>query len=344
MLMTHVHDVNCKHCNLSSSSSSAYSIPTFVQQKAAALPTAGVLSTGCSTAAAATAGGGGSHLPLPYASSTQRQFWSAVDLQQQGGWGQSSSSSGSSGGAVAAAGAAAWRAPAPPAVLFSAGTSLPQQQQQLQPLQHQKASVSIGGAMSDGHTQHLPLPPWGAQGAVAASALNSQAQSTLLPSGSSASSSTAWQAGMSTSWPAGGSDATAVRSSGLSPVASAGPGVSPVTVTAAAAPPAAGLGQHWPNTEVSSAALAALSAHQSSVTQSSFHQSLLKAWDSYTSLDSLDDANISVCSICLGSYKPGVLVTGLPCGHMYHKDCVMPWLLQQGRQSTCPMCKADVFL
>jgi hypothetical protein len=51
-----------------------------------------------------------------------------------------------------------------------------------------------------------------------------------------------------------------------------------------------------------------------------------------------------VCSICLGSYKPGALITTLPCRHTYHKECIMPWLLQQGRRSTCPMCKADVFV
>jgi hypothetical protein len=100
----------------------------------------------------------------------------------------------------------------------------------------------------------------------------------------------------------------------------------------------------WPASGTSSAAFAALSAHQNALAQSVFHQSLLSAWGSYaSSLDSLDDHHATVCAICLGSYRPGVLVTGLPCGHLYHKDCVMEWLLQQGRKSTCPMCKADVF-
>jgi hypothetical protein len=83
-------------------------------------------------------------------------------------------------------------------------------------------------------------------------------------------------------------------------------------------------------------------AQHSSLSQSGFQPGPLKAWGSYTSMDSLDDT-APVCSICLGSYRPGSLVTGLPCGHLYHKDCVMPWLLQQGRKSACPNCKAQVF-
>jgi Ring finger domain len=36
-------------------------------------------------------------------------------------------------------------------------------------------------------------------------------------------------------------------------------------------------------------------------------------------------------------------VSALPCFHTYHKDCLEPWLRQQGRSSTCPICKTPVF-
>merc|ERR1711959_834253 len=32
------------------------------------------------------------------------------------------------------------------------------------------------------------------------------------------------------------------------------------------------------------------------------------------------------CSICCGGCESGDVVTMLPCGHEYHKDCISPWL------------------
>eukprot|EP00878_Enallax_costatus_P023827 GHUV01025379.1.p1 GENE.GHUV01025379.1~~GHUV01025379.1.p1 ORF type:complete len:184 (+),score=60.34 GHUV01025379.1:889-1440(+) len=95
------------------------------------------------------------------------------------------------------------------------------------------------------------------------------------------------------------------------------------------------------------AASAASAASSYSAVHSSFgslaHSSILKAFSSAVSLDSIEDSNQPLCSVCLGSYKEGQLVTTLSCGHAYHRDCIYPWLLQQGRQATCPMCKAQVF-
>jgi len=36
-------------------------------------------------------------------------------------------------------------------------------------------------------------------------------------------------------------------------------------------------------------------------------------------------------------------VSALPCFHTFHQGCVEPWLRQQGRASTCPICKTPVF-
>jgi hypothetical protein len=49
------------------------------------------------------------------------------------------------------------------------------------------------------------------------------------------------------------------------------------------------------------------------------------------------------CSICLEQFDEGAQVSALPCFHTYHQDCVEPWLRQQGRASTCPICKTPVF-
>ena len=43
------------------------------------------------------------------------------------------------------------------------------------------------------------------------------------------------------------------------------------------------------------------------------------------------------CSICLDDFDKGDRLRVLHCGHMYHTDCIMPWLTKQ--RSNCPMCK-----
>jgi len=45
------------------------------------------------------------------------------------------------------------------------------------------------------------------------------------------------------------------------------------------------------------------------------------------------------CSVCLEAYKPGELLTELPCGHFFHVDCIAGWFQ---RSSQCPLCRAEV--
>ncbi|KAJ7994809.1 hypothetical protein DPEC_G00253320 [Dallia pectoralis] len=45
------------------------------------------------------------------------------------------------------------------------------------------------------------------------------------------------------------------------------------------------------------------------------------------------------CAVCIESYRPGDVVSVLTCGHLFHKACIEPWLLDK---RTCPMCKADI--
>lgn len=64
-------------------------------------------------------------------------------------------------------------------------------------------------------------------------------------------------------------------------------------------------------------------------------------------LDSLKNKNITVdmicdqpcCPICSEDYILGEIATQLPCTHIYHKACVMPWLEQK---RTCPICRFEL--
>ncbi|OBA21269.1 hypothetical protein METBIDRAFT_41364 [Metschnikowia bicuspidata var. bicuspidata NRRL YB-4993] len=47
------------------------------------------------------------------------------------------------------------------------------------------------------------------------------------------------------------------------------------------------------------------------------------------------------CSICLEVYELDDVVRGLICGHVYHADCVDPWLTR--RRACCPICKRDYY-
>ncbi|XP_041051687.1 E3 ubiquitin-protein ligase RNF128 isoform X1 [Carcharodon carcharias] len=45
------------------------------------------------------------------------------------------------------------------------------------------------------------------------------------------------------------------------------------------------------------------------------------------------------CAVCIEAYKPNDVVRILTCNHIFHKNCIDPWLLEH---RTCPMCKCDI--
>ncbi|KAL6647854.1 hypothetical protein ACP70R_015291 [Stipagrostis hirtigluma subsp. patula] len=52
-----------------------------------------------------------------------------------------------------------------------------------------------------------------------------------------------------------------------------------------------------------------------------------------------DAAAQACCPVCLESYADGDVVRALPdCGHLFHRECVDPWLRQR---PTCPVCRTS---
>lgn len=65
---------------------------------------------------------------------------------------------------------------------------------------------------------------------------------------------------------------------------------------------------------------------------------------SRTSIDALPMVKISkkhfradsTCAVCKERFELGSRVIKLPCKHLYHSDCIVPWLEQR---SSCPICR-----
>ena len=55
----------------------------------------------------------------------------------------------------------------------------------------------------------------------------------------------------------------------------------------------------------------------------------------YSELSSTDIC----CSICLEGYEESSIIRKLKCAHLFHKDCIDPWLLKESYK--CPVCRND---
>lgn len=45
------------------------------------------------------------------------------------------------------------------------------------------------------------------------------------------------------------------------------------------------------------------------------------------------------CSVCITDFEIGNKGIFLPCGHIFHPDCIKPWLKDH---NTCPVCRKEL--
>ncbi len=53
-------------------------------------------------------------------------------------------------------------------------------------------------------------------------------------------------------------------------------------------------------------------------------------------------AHQTSCAVCIEEYAEGDKLRELPCQHVFHTECIVPWLTE--RHTSCPLCKAEVLL
>lgn len=54
------------------------------------------------------------------------------------------------------------------------------------------------------------------------------------------------------------------------------------------------------------------------------------------------DSPGDMCAVCLDNIEPDSDIRGLTCGHVFHDECITPWLTT--RRACCPLCKKDYWV
>lgn len=81
----------------------------------------------------------------------------------------------------------------------------------------------------------------------------------------------------------------------------------------------------------------------SSETEQEIQPEEIELTDLHPNSEIVEDLHFTsgTCAICLEVIEDDDIVRGLLCGHVFHADCLDPWLTK--RRACCPMCKRDYY-
>lgn len=68
-------------------------------------------------------------------------------------------------------------------------------------------------------------------------------------------------------------------------------------------------------------------------------KSAIEAMPSINVDDALLKSELAQCAVCKDDFELGTVVKQMPCKHVYHQDCVLPWL---ELHNSCPVCRYEL--
>ncbi|KAG7191049.1 hypothetical protein KM043_007095 [Ampulex compressa] len=56
-------------------------------------------------------------------------------------------------------------------------------------------------------------------------------------------------------------------------------------------------------------------------------------------LKEIEIDEVKQCPVCLKEFEVGSMAKSMPCRHIFHKECIVPWLQ---KTNSCPLCRHEL--